>query len=175
MRESSTGAVAFSEWGRNSVRVLFLHGWYSVVGGLKPTYLRDQGYQVFNPALDDDDFELAQRTAQREHDEKHPDIIVGSSRGGAIAMNLQSGPTPLLLLCPAWRSWGRASTVNHQTRILHSRNDEVIPFVDSQALIANSGLPPEALIEVGSDHRLADPAALAAMRRQLEALVNGQR
>ena len=47
--------------------------------------------------------------------------------------------------------------------ILHSRQDDVIPFGDSKELVANSGLPPEKLIEVGDDHRLADPEPLEKM------------
>lgn len=47
--------------------------------------------------------------------------------------------------------------------ILHSRADDVIPFSDSEELVRNSGLQATALIEVGSDHRLADQEALEAM------------
>jgi hypothetical protein len=39
----------------------------------------------------------------------------------------------------------------------------VVPFADSEELVHNSGLPVSALIEVGTDHRLADPEPLAAM------------
>lgn len=40
----------------------------------------------------------------------------------------------------------------------------VIPaFVDSEELVAHSRLPPETLVEIGSDHRLADPLSLQAM------------
>ena len=52
--------------------------------------------------------------------------------------------------------------------ILHSRQDDVIPFADSEELVANSGLPPETLIEVGNDHRLADPEPLKAMLEACE-------
>ena len=76
------------------MKILFLHGWHSVVGGVKPTYLKDAGHQVINPALDNDDFELAVRAGQAEYDEHHPDVIVGSSRGGAVAMNINSGEHP---------------------------------------------------------------------------------
>jgi len=38
--------------------------------------------------------------------------------------------------------------------------------VDSEELVRNSGLPASALIEVGDDHRLADPEPL---RKMLEA------
>ena len=43
------------------MKILFLHGWHSVPGGVKPTYLQSQGCEVVNPALDDDDFEAAVR------------------------------------------------------------------------------------------------------------------
>jgi hypothetical protein len=73
-------------------------------------------------------------------------------------MNLESGDAPLVLLCPAWKKWGTARTVKQNTTILHSRADDVVPFSDSEELVRNSGLPASALIEVGDDHRMADPA-----------------
>ncbi|WDI39863.1 alpha/beta hydrolase [Bremerella sp. P1] len=145
------------------MKILFLHGWTSIPGGRKPTYLKNAGHEVLNPALDDDGFDLAVRTAQSEYDQHKPDVVVGSSRGGAVAININSGKTPLVLLCPAWRNWGTAKSVKPNTTILHSRQDDVIPFADSEELVANSGLPPETLIEVGNDHRLADAEPLNAM------------
>jgi hypothetical protein len=47
--------------------------------------------------------------------------------------------------------------------ILHSRADDVVPFADGEELVRNSGLPASALIEVGTDHRLAEPKPLEAM------------
>ena len=44
----------------------------------------------------------------------------------------------------------------------------MIPFADSEELVANSGLPPETLIEVGNDHRLAAPVPLKEMLRAAE-------
>lgn len=96
----------------------------------------------------------AVRTAQAEYDQHRPDVIVGSSRGGAVALNIDSKDTPLVLLCPAWRNWGTATTVKLNTIILHSRQDDVIPFSDSEELVAQSDLPPDTLIEVGNDHRM---------------------
>ncbi len=148
--------------------ILFLHGWQSVPGGLKPTYLKDHGHAVINPQLPDDDFAAALRIAQAEFDERHPDAVVGSSRGGAVAMNIHSGSARLVLLCPAWKRWGSARTVKPGTVILHSRADDVIPFADSEELASNSGLPASALIEVGRDHRLADQAPLQVMLRACE-------
>ena len=145
------------------MRILFLHGWHSVPGGVKPTYLKDHGHEVINPALDDDDFDAALRTAQAEFDKHQPQVVVGSSRGGAVAMNINSSDAKLVLLCPAWKNWGTAKTVRPETVILHSRADDVIPFADSEELVRSSGLPAYTLIEVGHDHRLADPESLDLM------------
>jgi hypothetical protein len=150
------------------VKILFLHGWHSVPGGVKPTYLVQHGHLVVNPALHDDDFEEALRVAQAEFDKHRPDVIVGSSRGGAVAMNIDSGTTPLALLCPAWKKYGTTKTVKPGTVVLHSRADDTVPFADSEELVRNSGLPASALIDVGKDHRLADPEPLEAMLKACE-------
>lgn len=46
------------------MKILFRQGWTSVPSGVKPTHLKDAGHKFINPALDDDDFDLAVRTAQ---------------------------------------------------------------------------------------------------------------
>jgi hypothetical protein len=150
------------------MKILFLHGWQSVPGGVKPTFLKDHGHEVINPALPHEDFVEAVRIAQAEFDKHQPQVVVGSSRGGAIAMNINSGDAKLVLLCPAWKKYGTAKTVKAGSVILHSRADDVVPFADSEELIQNSGLPPESLIEVGTDHRLADPEPLKAILEACE-------
>jgi hypothetical protein len=153
------------------MKILFVHGWHSVPGGVKPSYLTQHGHEVINPALDDDDFDQAVRTAQAEYEKHQPDVIVGSSRGGAVAMNLTSGSTPLVLLCPAWIRWGTARTVKPGTVVLHSPADDVIPIANSSELVRASGLPESALLVVGNDHRLADPEPLRAMLDSCERAV----
>ena len=154
-----------------TMTILFLHGWQSVPGGVKPTYLAEHGHRVINPKLPDEDFPEAVRIAQAEFDRHRPEVVVGSSRGGAIAMSLDSGDTRLVLLCPAWQTFGAAATAKPGALILHSRQDDVVPFADSEELVRRSGRAPEALIEVGTDHRLADPEPLAAMLRACVAMV----
>jgi predicted esterase YcpF (UPF0227 family) len=151
--------------------ILFLHGWRSVPGGVKPTFLASHGHEVLNPALPDEDFAAALRIAQSAFDQHRPRVIVGSSRGGAIAMNLDAGNTPRVLLCPAWKKYGTATSTKVRTVILHSRADDVVPFGDSEELNRNIGMP-ATLIEVGGDHRLADPQSLAAMLEACESLVS---
>ena len=142
------------------MKILFLHGWQSVPGGVKPTFLAQHGHEVINPKLPDEDFNEAVRIAQVEFDKHQPDVVVGSSRGGAVAMNINSGAAKLVLLCPAWKRHGTARTVKAGTVILHSRADDVVPFAHSEELASNSGAT---LSEVGTDHRLADQEPLEAM------------
>ena len=145
------------------MKILFLHGWQSVPGGVKPTFLKEHGHEVLNPKLPDEDFLRAVEIAQHLFDTEAPSVVVGSSRGGAVAMNIVTGGTGLVLLCPAWRKYGSVRIVKPRTVILHSMLDEIVPFADSEELIRNSGLPRESLVEVGQDHRLADPESLSAM------------
>jgi alpha-beta hydrolase superfamily lysophospholipase len=147
---------------------LFLHGWNSKPGGVKPTYLADHGHEVINPALPDDDFAESVRIAQGAVDQHDPAVVVGSSRGGAVAMNIDVKAASLVLLCPAWKKWGTATTVNAGTVILHAEEDDVVPIAHSRELAIRSGLPETALIVVGHDHRLADPEPLAAMLAAVE-------
>lgn len=116
------------------MKILFLHGWQSVPGGVKPTYLAQHGHEVINPKLPDEDFAEAVRIAQAEFDKHDPDVVVGSSRGGAVAMNINSGDARLVLLCPAWKKWGTVKKAKPGTVILHSRADDVVPFADSEEL-----------------------------------------
>lgn len=144
-----------------SRRILYLHGWQSSVGGVKPSSLKAAGHEVIEPELDDDDFEAAWQVAQETYDRERPDLVVGSSRGGALAVNLQlPSRVPRIVLCPAWKKWGAATQVPLRTLIMHSTQDDVIPFDDSVSLIENSSLSRSHLIEIGSDHRLATPDAL---------------
>ena len=117
------------------MKILFLHGWHSVPGGVKPTFLARHGHEVINPGC-------PMRISTRPSGSPRPsststsrDVVVGSSRGGAVAMNINSGDARLVLLCPAWKKWGTVKTVKPGTVILHSRADDVVPFADSEELV----------------------------------------
>jgi hypothetical protein len=143
--------------------ILYLHGLHSVPGGVKPTFLRDRGFDVLNPGLGDEDFERSVRIAEEAFRARQPRVIVGSSRGGAVALNMESSSVPLVLVAPAWRRWGPAVRAKQSTTILHSEHDDVVPFADSRALVAASGLDPSALVVVGNDHNMVDAAVLEAL------------
>jgi len=67
----------------------------------------------------------AVRITNPEYDRKRPGVIVSCSRAGAVAINLDSAETPLVLLYPAWKNHGTARTVNKKTTILHSRANKI--------------------------------------------------
>ena len=79
-----------SRWENLLAIVLFLHGWNSKPGGVKPSFLAAHGHTVINPRLPDEDFDESVRIAQAEVDQNRPDVVVGSSRGGAVAMNIDA-------------------------------------------------------------------------------------
>ena len=60
-------------------------------------------------------------------------------------MNLDARGAKLVLLCPAWKKWGTATTVKPGTVILHSEADDIVPIAHSRELVARSGLPDTAL------------------------------
>ena len=94
------------------------------------------------------------------------DAVVGSSFGGAVALELLvsgawKGPT--VLLCPAHRrvagrAWRPAPTLPlDATKVLvvHGRQDETVPIDHSRSLVRGTSAK---LIEVDDEHRLAATA-----------------
>ena len=55
--------------------ILLLHGWQSVPGGVKPTYLARQGHDVINPKPPDEDFEAGVRIAQADFGKHQPQAV----------------------------------------------------------------------------------------------------
>jgi len=147
---------------------LFLHG-LSSDGGRKSAFLRSLGYDVLTPRLPDWSFRSAMRTARNTCDEFEPDVIVGSSRGGAVAMALARSDVPLVLLAPAWRWCGLPPRVSTpQAVVIHSPSDRWVRFDNSVELCRRN--PKVRLIAAGDGHRLNDTAARAALADVLDDL-----
>jgi hypothetical protein len=64
------------------MRILFLHGWQAVPGGVKPTFLAQHGHEVISPALHNDDFAEAVRVGQAEFNWHQPQVA--ARRGGSM-------------------------------------------------------------------------------------------
>ena len=150
------------------MRVLFLHGLESKPGGTKARFLQEAGYDVLNPALPRESFEDSVNIAQDVIDNMRPDIVVGSSRGGAVAMSVNTQGAGLVLIAPAWKRFLSEQQISEcdircepqDTIILHSRNDDIVLIEDSEAVNAQWGVK---VVEVGECHRMSDDDALAAM------------
>jgi len=139
-------------------KVLFLHGLESKPGGSKVKHLRELGYEVLNPALPDSSYEKSVIIAQRLIDEEKPVAVIGSSRGGAIAMKVNIHDAKLVLIAPAWKIYNEeVRSLPSDTVILHSENDDIVPIEDSEKLVENWGV---SLLKVGECHRMHDEEAL---------------
>ena len=105
------------------------------------------------------------------------DVVVGSSFGGAVALELVSrgewkGPT--VLLCPAQRllasrAWLTPTTLpptREHVVVVHGRQDEVVPLEHSRQLTGGTRAQ---LREVDDDHRLTTTATAANFRVWVEA------
>jgi len=156
----------------SELKVLFLHG-LSSDGGRKTAYLRFLGYGVLTPRLSDWSFRRAVRSAQDAYDEFQPDVIVGSSRGGAVAMALARSDVPLVLLAPAWRWCGVEPLIQARTTIIHSPSDKLVSISDSRELCRRNATA--RLIEVGTNHRLNDEEASDVLADVLDELLPNPR
>lgn len=156
-------------------RVLFVHGSESGPQGTKARLLAEQ-FGAHTPALDTRDFEACVRQVARAIEEQRPELLVGSSFGGAVAVallqrGLWSGPT--LLLAPAVAELGLPLRLPDDALvwIVHGIHDDVVPIASSLVL-ARSGSPARVrLVEVDDDHRLSASVAsgrLVALVRELE-------
>ncbi len=107
--------------------------------GRRQTHLlKDHGHEVINPASMTSTSTLLWRP-HKLNLTAPASSRRGSSRGGAVAMNINGGDAKLVLLCPAWKN-GNGQDGQARPVILHSKADEVIPFADSEELVKNSGL-----------------------------------
>jgi len=135
------------------MRILFLHGWTSVTGGVKPTFLKDHGHTVFNPKLPEE----AVQIAQEEFDKHKPHVVVGSRRG--------CGDEHQEWRCPARRALpgvesvgiGEDGQARHGDPASTSRRRD--PFRRLRGTGRTSGLPASALIEVGKGSPMGRPGA----------------
>ena len=145
------------------LRVLYLNGLGTPRGGVLPTILRVHGHTVIEPDLPDGSFPGSVTIAQRVFNRHQPDLVVGWSRGGAVAMSIDIGSAFLLLVAPAWKNWGTVATVNSNVQIVHSARDRLVPIDDSRELLRNSELSDDLLIAAGEDHRMIDEDAFMAV------------
>ena len=149
-----------------TIKILFLHGKEGTPEGSKVTRLREEGFRIIAPVLPKDNWALSIQRAQACFDAFEPDIIVGSSRGGAVACNVEGGNTPKILIAPAYKLFPCAiKGINDTTQVLHCIHDSIVLFQDSKDLVEAFSVN---LFPCGISHRMSDPDALAQLLRAIE-------
>lgn len=149
------------------LRVLFLHGKEGTPEGTKPTFLRDNGHYVIAPVLPKDDWELSKKRALDCLHAFKPHVVVGSSRGGAVACAIDTGYVPKILIAPAWTHFndGHQPLVDDTTTVLHCPKDDLVKFDDTLELVMKFGVK---VLACGEGHRMSDPEALEKLLHTVE-------
>lgn len=139
----------------SAMNILFIGGINT--SNTKAAQLRYEGYKVATPKLPDNNIvagaarflpnfckgitgagsyinNLRKETLRQL--KEYPDLVVGSSQGGAVAMALQKDlpESKYLLIAPAWNTFGVDPEIKADTTIIHGANDWVVPLRDSKRL-----------------------------------------
>lgn len=162
--------MSFKDWMKEkdrSPRILWINGMNS--SGTKPVKLAEMGYEVKSIGTTNhyfaaylgrfkrySPFALVRKTAdsmgakhiddnvkkqQEESKDFMPDVVVGTSQGGAVAMQLGNRyPNAKFVLgCPAWKIFGsKLINLPRDTIIIHGKKDLTVPVGDSIELAKNN-------------------------------------
>lgn len=144
----------------SKLRVQLIHGLEGSPQGSKARLLA-RHFDALTPAMDTSDRAACVEVQRRAIEAFHPDVLVGSSFGGAVAVDLLraghwSGPT--LLLAQAAVHYDPDASLPEGVRvwIVHGLRDTLVDPEDSRKL-ARTGSPDLVrLIEVDDDHPLQE-------------------
>ena len=155
-------------------RVLFVHGLEGSPQGAKATLLAE-AFHALTPEMDTKDFPACVEVQRDAIASFQPDVVVGSSFGGAVVVELLRsngwrGPT-LLLAQAALRYDPEASLPDDVTVwLVHGRRDDIIDIDESRRL-ADTGSPDRVrLLEVDDDHPLHESVRSGALVAWVRAL-----
>lgn len=157
------------------LRVQFIHGLESSPQSAKARLLAVH-FEARTPAMDTSDFEACVALQAELLEEFRPDVLVGSSFGGAVAVALLQrgmwrGPTLLLAQAALRRvealGRGEALPVDRAPRLphgvdvwlVHGLRDELIDPDDSRRLASSGSAERVRLMEVDDDHALRGSVA----------------
>lgn len=166
-----------------TIRVHFIHGLEGSPHGGKATLLAHH-FDAVTPAMDTSDFEGCVQQHARlleaaAKDGAAPDVLAGSSFGGAVAVALLqrghwTGPTLLLAQAALFYELPPELPPGLPIWIVHGTRDEVVPPEHSERLARAADDPARVrLIEVDDDHSLhasMENGALVAWVRELASL-----
>jgi hypothetical protein len=140
------------------LRVQFIHGLEGSPQGSKAQLLA-QHFTALTPAMDTGDFAACVAVQAEALVRFRPDVLVGSSFGGAVAVELLQrglwrGPTLLLAQAASKRADCASLPEGVRVWLVHGLRDELVEIEDSRRL-ARTGSPELVrMIEVDDDHPL---------------------
>lgn len=162
------GAAASARWGARGLAVTI----GAIIAAREPAK-RAITRRMFERSV------AVQLRALREH---RPDVVVGSSFGGAVTLELlrqRAWTGPTVLLCPAHelvceregRAWESFAIERAEhTLIVHAREDAVVEYEQSVRLARELGVE---LVTVSDDHQLTVNATSEGLYRWVERAARG--
>lgn len=158
----------------SDLKVQFIHGLEGSPRGAKARLLAEH-FDARTPTMNTRDFESCVTVQMEVLREFGPDVLVGSSFGGAVAVELLrcgawTGPTLLLAQAAVKRDPSACLPEGVPVWLVHGSRDEIVDVEDSR-LLARSGSPQWVrLIEVDDDHSLHDQVASGALVQRVKEL-----
>jgi len=139
-------------------RVLFVHGLEGSPQGAKARLFATH-FEAQTPAMDTSDFDACVAVQRRAIETFRPDVLVGSSFGGAVAVALlqtKAWRGPTLLLAQAAIHYDPEACLPDDVTVwlAHGTGDTLIPVEHSHRLAATGSPDRTRVIEVEDDHPL---------------------
>ncbi|MBM74299.1 MAG: hypothetical protein CMK59_02760 [Proteobacteria bacterium] len=130
-------------------KIMYIHGMEGTPTGTKGRWVTNTFAKTCNPTLEarrenKNAFKDSLETARKNIEDFKPDLVIGSSFGGAVTIELMhqkvwSGST--ILLAPAHIFYGQNGTLplNSRAIIIHSPSDKIVPYAHSLGLMSSGG------------------------------------
>ena len=140
------------------MRVQFIHGLESSPRSRKARVLGAH-FDALSPAMDTQDFEACVALQSEVAAMWGPEVLIGSSFGGAVATallqrGLWCGPTLLLATASRRRGMDDALPPGVRVHLVHATGDEIVPVEDARGVARASHPAWVRLDEVEDDHAL---------------------
>ena len=131
-------------------KVLMFHGKEGSPNGRKATFLKNHpGYHAHVPSYPSNQgpvsevFDTCYTIAQQELADFSPDIVIGSSFGGGILLQLVrdgvwQGPSLFLAQAGVMYSISQSLPEGVKAILIHGTQDTIVPYMDSQLLADSS-------------------------------------
>ena len=156
------------------MKIVFCHGLEGSSNGIKAKFILDsfeENHRVLIPKLTKS-LEFSDFSCDLDELEKivdPGDIVIGSSRGGALVAALPTPNVHKILIAPAVKKFNVEHVFLHPADvILHSKNDDAVDFRDSAELSLQNKC---VIIEAGNNHRMSDTQTLSLVKNLITQII----